>query len=184
MTGITDFVPTGHMPQASIDKYAPLVPAELAVLWTSFGIGTFHKGYLRVVDPNDWSKLVDETYRGFNPLIPIMTTAMGDIIGWDGEMLLLLDYRHGLIRHVLTAKHFLRLIGEERYMEEDLFWSPYPEARERYGVPGPEQCFGYIPILGAGGPEKVENLQILDMHTHIEVIAALMGPLDRFVFHS
>ena len=55
---------------------------------------------------------------------------------------------------------------------------------ERRSVPGPGQCFGYVPILGAGGPEVVDNLQIVDMRTHLELITALMGPLDRFVFDN
>lgn len=181
MTGITDFVVTGTMPQAAIDKYAPLVPAELAVLWTDYGIGTFRDGYLRVVNPDDWTQLVRDTHQGFNPLIPIMTTAMGDIIGWDGELLLLLDYRHGLVRTLFSENYFLKNLDEPGFMEEELFWAPYPQARDRLGVPDPSQCFGYVPILAAGGPENVENLQILDMHTHIEVITVFMGPLDRFV---
>lgn len=184
MTGITDFIVTGTMPEEAVAKCAPLVPRELAVLWTDYGLGTFRDGYLRVVNPDDWMQLVENTHQGFNPLIPIMTTAMGDIIGWDGEMLLLLDYRHGLVRHVLTAKHFLRLLDEPKYMEEELYWNPYPQARERYGTPDHSQCFGYVPILGAGGTEVSDSLQIVDMRTHIELITALMGPLDRFVFRS
>lgn len=169
------------MPKSAIKKYAALVPPELAVLWTDYGIGTFREGYLRVVNPDDWGQLVTDTHEGFNPLIPIMTTAMGDIIGWDGELLLLLDYRHGLVRTLFAETFFLEDTQSLKYMEAKLFWSPYPQAREKYGTPGPDQCFGYVPILAAGGPEKVENLQILDMHTHIEVITALAGPLDRFV---
>ncbi len=184
MTAITDFAVTGTIPQSAIERYAAVVPAELAVLWTDYGVGTFRDGYLRVVNPDDWMQLVTNTHQGFNPLIPIMTTAMGDIIGWDGEMLLLLDYRHGLVWHVLTAKHFLRLLDEPKYMEEELSWNPYPQARERYGTPDPSQCFGYVPILGAGGPEVVDNLQIVDMRTHVEQITALKGPLDRFVFDN
>ncbi|MHA7197164.1 T6SS immunity protein Tdi1 domain-containing protein [Arthrobacter alkaliphilus] len=181
MTGITDFVATGAMSQATVEKYGALVPRELSLLWTDYGVGTFRDGYLRVINPDDWMQLVRDTHRGFNPLIPIMTTAMGDIIGWDGELLLLLDYRHGLVRTLFSENYFLRNLDEPGFMEEELFRAPYPEARERYGVPGPGQCFGYVPILAAGGPEKTENLQILDMHPHIEVITTFTGPLDRFV---
>ncbi|GGI02406.1 hypothetical protein GCM10007170_44080 [Arthrobacter liuii] len=158
-----------------------MVPPELAVLWTDYGVGTFHEGYLPVVNPDDWGQLVQDTHQGLNPLIPIMTTAMGDVIGWDGELLLLLDYRHGLVWTLFSEKFFLKHLDEPGYMEEELHWSPYPQAREQHGTPGPGQCFGYVPILAAGGAEKVENLQILDMHTHIEVITALTGPLDEFV---
>jgi hypothetical protein len=58
MTGIADFVATWTMPLSAIEKYAPLVPPELAVLWTDYGIGTFRDGYLRVVNPDDWGQLV------------------------------------------------------------------------------------------------------------------------------
>ncbi|GAB3566762.1 hypothetical protein GCM10027405_26300 [Arthrobacter alkaliphilus] len=84
MTGITDFDVIETMPNAATDKYAALVPAELAVLWTDYGLGTFRDGYLRVVNPDDWMRLVRDTHRSFNPLIPIapvelITALMGPL---------------------------------------------------------------------------------------------------------
>ncbi|MFH5880271.1 T6SS immunity protein Tdi1 domain-containing protein [Arthrobacter sp. NA-172] len=92
-------------------------------------------------------QLVSDTHKGFRSLIPILTTAMGDIIGWDGELLRLLDYRHGLVRTLFAETFFVIDTQSPKCMESKLFCEPYPQARERFGTPEPGQCFGYVPIL-------------------------------------
>lgn len=34
--------------------------------------------------------------------------------------------------------------------------------------------------LDIGGPEQVENIQRLEMKTHLQIITAFMGPLDTY----
>ena len=61
-------------------------------------------------------------------------------------------------------------------MLEDVFvWSPYPEAVAAYGEPAYDECFGYVPLLVLGGPQRVENLQEVKLIEHIALITDFAG---------
>ncbi|SCN06106.1 protein of unknown function [Bacillus wiedmannii] len=57
-------------------------------------------------------------------------------------------------------------------------WNPYLVAIQNYGIPAYNECFGYIPLLGLGGTEKVENLQKVKLIEHIYLITQFMGPIE------
>ncbi|EAC4137804.1 TPA: DUF1851 domain-containing protein, partial [Listeria monocytogenes] len=54
----------------------------------------------------------------------------------------------------------------------------YPSAVEKYGEASYDECFGYTPILGMGGTEKVENLKKVKLREHIYLITQFMGPIE------
>lgn len=41
-----------------------------------------------------------------------------------------------------------------------------------------EECFGYVPLLGLGGSEKVENLKKVKIKEHIELITQMVGKIE------
>ncbi|HEM3588766.1 TPA: hypothetical protein U1B91_002064, partial [Streptococcus suis] len=68
---LDNFVKLASMPETVINKYGGQVPIELRRIWEEDGIGTFVDGYLKVINPDDYSALVQSTYfRGDNS-IPI-----------------------------------------------------------------------------------------------------------------
>ena len=40
-----------------------------------------------------------------------------------------------------------------------------------------DECFGYVPLLGLGGSEKVDNLDKVKIREHIEIITQLVGKI-------
>jgi len=66
-----------------IERYRGLVPKEMLEIWEKYGLGSFMNGYLRVINPNDYKKLVEETYFRGNKAIPIFITAFADIVTWE-----------------------------------------------------------------------------------------------------
>ncbi|MBC2005604.1 DUF1851 domain-containing protein, partial [Listeria booriae] len=59
-----------------------------------------------------------------------------------------------------------------------LDWGSYEEAIKVYGEPDFDECFAYTPLLGLGGPEKVDNLQKAKLKEHIYLITQFMGKLE------
>lgn len=186
MTTLEDFKFISPMPEEVVKKYDSILPNQIIDIWNNYGCGRFHQDYFRVVNPDDFVDFLDENFAGLGSVTVIMTTGMGDIIAWQEGHFMLLDYRHGLISLVGTTKLFLHLLTstETEFFVEDLKWLPYPEASQKLGAPAYNECFGYVPILGAGGNESVDNLQKLDLFTHIQVITAFMGPLDTYKVSS
>ena len=77
---LKDFNKIADMPQDVIDKYRDQVPSELLQIWQEDGLGTFLNGYLKVINPDDYSELVKETYFRGESSVPMFVTAFGDII--------------------------------------------------------------------------------------------------------
>ena len=105
---------------------------------------------------------------------------MGDIIVWEKSRYLnLLNFRKGKV-NVISAgfDFFLEDLNDKSFIEEELEWDPYPTATKEYGEPDFDECFGYVPLLGLGGSEKVENLKKVKIVEHISMITQLMGEVE------
>ena len=51
-----------------LQKYKTIVPDELAKIWGEYGFGRLLGGYLKVINPEDYQQLLNETYfRGIFP---------------------------------------------------------------------------------------------------------------------
>nr|WP_233504779.1 T6SS immunity protein Tdi1 domain-containing protein [Parageobacillus thermoglucosidasius] len=110
----------------------------------------------------------------------MFATSMGDIIVWEkGRYLNLLNFRKNEV-HVISAgfDFFFEDLNDEAFLDEELNWFPYPEAVKRYGEPKFDECFGYVPLLGLGGLEKVENMKKVKLIEHIYLITQFMGPIE------
>ena len=59
---LKDFVKVADMPQEVIEKYKNQVPAELLQIWQEDGLGTFLDGYLKVINPDDYLELLQDSF--------------------------------------------------------------------------------------------------------------------------
>lgn len=111
--------------------------------------------------------------------IPLFTTAMGDLLVWEDQYLLLLNYRkHEVNVLAKNFKFFLNDIFDDYYLKVAMDWLPYPDAMKKYGIPDFDECFGYVPLLGLGGTEKVEHLKKVKLTEHIDMITEFMGSIE------
>jgi len=168
-----------------VARYRDQVPPELLEVWEQFGFGTFCDGYLKVVNPDDYADLLADTYQLTStpapaPAIVLFTTAMGDLLIWERGYLVLVDYRHGQTTAISKGlDFFFEDLADGKTLAGEFLWEPYPAARERLGEPAFDECFGYVPLLALGGPEKVEYLQKVKLREHITLIGQVTGVLER-----
>jgi hypothetical protein len=120
-----------------------------------------------------------ECYVRSDKAIPLFVTGMGDILVWEDNYLMALNFRRSDVE--VVAKNFdlfIKNLQEKRFLDKELDWLPYPEAAEQYGLPAYDECFGYVPLLSLGGAEKVEKLKKVKLIEHIQVITHFMGMID------
>lgn len=86
---------------------------------------------------------------------------MGDIIVWEKDKYVnLLNFRKRYVNVVSSGfEFFFDDLKDNDFMNDELMWQPYSDAIKKYSAPNYEECFGYTPLLGLGGAEKVENLR-------------------------
>lgn len=177
---MNDFVKESIIPEEIINKYQGKIPNELIEVWKEKGSGTLLKGYLKIINPDVYDDLIQEVYLRSKDAIPLFITSMGDIIVWEKDRYLnLLNFRKNTV-NVISAgfDFFLDDLEDESFLEEELDWQPYPGAIEKLGEPEFDECFGYVPLLGLGGPEEINNLEKVKFKEHIYLITQFMGPIE------
>lgn len=174
-----DFILENRADEKICAKYEGILPNELLDLWRRYGFGSFMGGYLRIINPEEYQELLMETYFRGNISIPILITAFGDIITLEeGEYIGIVKYKNG--KFTIITRNFKRFKNnlEDDYFVEKYFDIPqYVEAEDRLGGVEKDECFGYVPLLGLGGSEKVENLKKVKTREHIELISQLVGKI-------
>ncbi len=166
--------------QQTIDKYQDKLPQELIEIWKQYGMGAILDGYIKLIDPEDFRNIVDRSYFRSKDCIPIIVTGFGDVITWEKSKYVgAVKYRKGKANIISSGfKYFFHNLIEDCFLEEDLEWYPYKEAIKIYGGLKYEECFGYVPLLGLGGAERVENIKKVRIREHIELITQLVGRIE------
>ena len=173
---LKDFNKVADMPQDVIDKYQDQVPSELLQIWQEDGLGTFLNGYLKVINPDDYSELVKETYFRGEVSIPIFVTAFGDVITWEKSKYVgIIKYNVGNFDIICNGLDlFLRFIADN-YISENFELPLYHEAVGKYGELDYTQCFGFVPLLALGGFKDVDHLDKVKILEHLYLISELVG---------
>ena len=178
---LKDFKQVAVMPQEVVDKYRDKVPADLVQIWEEDGLGTFLDGYLKVINPEDYLELVQETYFRGDISIPIFATAFGDIITWEkNEFLGMVKYKNRTFDIFLeNFSLFLKFLPDESFTDDYFELPLYYEAIEKYGPLDYTQCFGFVPLLALGGFKDVEHLDKVKIYEHILLITQLAGNIGK-----
>jgi len=180
-TLLKDFKLNEMVSNELIREFKKRIPEQLLAIWEKYDFGSILSDYLKIVNPLDYHDLLKETYVRSDDALVLFTTSMGDFIVWeDSRYLLMLNYRNGKVKGISSRfNYFLQdLVDDDLIFTETLDWHPYPAAVQKYGEPAFDECFGYVPLLGLGGPEKVENLQKVKLKEHILLISEFMGPIE------
>ncbi len=174
---IEDFDKVADVPDELVARYEGLLPEEILDIWREYGLGTFYHGYLKVIDPREYKKLLEDTYWRGDAAIPVFATAFADLIIWqEDQYLVIVNYRKG-VSHVMYDgfEFFLEDLMDGWLDEKHLSMRTYNAAVKRYGSLAYGECFGYVPLLGLGGRETVNNLRKVKIREHIALIAQMVG---------
>ena len=178
---LKDFKQVAVMPQEVVDKYRDKVPAELVQIWEEDGLGTFLDGYLKVINPDEYLELVQETYFRGDISIPIFATAFGDIIVCEEKQYLrMVKYKDGVFNTIFEKLPlFIKFVNYKDFTDDYFELPLYYEAIEKYGPLDYTQCFGFVPLLALGGFKDVEHLDKVKIYEHILLITQLAGNIGK-----
>lgn len=178
MTTFRSFDQVAPIAEETIARFAGQVPAEVVELWRAQGAGIVgDDGFFRVVDPAHAASMLDGVLGLPDESTVLFTTALGDVVVHANGLYLVVKPRFGAI-DIVEGRSFdelVALIEDPAQREVAWEWQPYPDARERDGVPAFDQCFGFVPLLALGGPNDASHLQLGGLYEHLAVIAQLAG---------
>lgn len=168
-----------EMKEELVQKYKSVLPDGLIEIWQNCGRGSLLDGYLRIINPDEYHALLKKTYFRGEISIPILITAFGDIITIEeGQYIGMVKYKNGNCTIIAKSfERFMKNITDEYFLEKYFQIPHFIEAVKKLGKLEYDECFGYVPLLGLGGSEKIDNLSIVKIKEHIEIIAQLMGKI-------
>jgi len=175
-----DFVKHEDVSEETINKYKGVVSEEIIEFWREYGYGSFYGGFFQSINPDDYIEVMKESITEHNHKgIPIFVTGMCDLVVWEDDFLRGCFYRYGAMGNVCKAmRTFYALLKSQEAPKSRLYIEPYLEAKKKYGEPEYGYGFGYVPLLPLGGKMSVDNLEKLDIITHIRINASLIGQID------
>ena len=175
---LRNFKKEKEMPTEIIEKYKGQVSDEVIEIWKNYGLGSFLNGYLRVINPDDYKELVEETYFRGKESIPLFTTAFADVITWQKNRYIgIIFYKEEDFDIIDSGMDFFFTdIYTEDSLRNDYFdLKLYEKAVKKYGELEYNQSFCFVPLLGLGGKKSVDNLDKGDTLTHIYLLTELVG---------
>lgn len=177
MTRFRSFDPVAPISDETIAAFAGRVPAEVAELWRTQGAGFVGDGYFRFVDPARAAEMLEGVFGLPEGSTVLFTTALGDLVVHVNGLYLVVKSRWGAIDLLEGASfdELIALIEDPAQRDVAWEWQPYPAARDRDGVPGFEECYGFVPLLALGGSPDPARLQRAGLYEHLAVIAQLAG---------
>lgn len=178
MTTFRTFEQAAPIAEETIARYAGQAPAGVVDFWRNQGAGIAgDDGFFRVVDPARAASMLEGVFGLPEGATVLFTTALADVIFHVNGLYLVVKSRFGAIDLVegRSFDELVALIQDPAQRDVAWEWQPYPAARERDGVPGFEECFGYEPLLAIGGSHDVSHLQLGGLYEHLAVIAQLAG---------
>lgn len=173
------FVKVENVSQELCDKYSTFLPSELIRIWKEYGFGSFLNGYIKVINPDNYCQLLSDTYFRGTIAVPMFVTAFGDVITWEEKRYIrIIKYKNGTFKGIAAGFDFFFDDLESGIFDNEIFEiSKYREAVDALGEIAFDECFGYVPLLGLGGSEKVDNLCKVKIREHIELITQMVGKI-------
>ncbi|MGF6928536.1 hypothetical protein QFZ48_004036 [Chitinophaga sp. W2I13] len=166
----------------NVDEYIGKLPVQLIQFLNAYGFGTFMNGYLKLVDPSEYQSVFDEAYNNKDKEIVFAVTGLGDFLTWTGDAIRAVYFKNGgdsIIESGDDMEWFFNMdLADKGFLRDNLNDTNYLIAKERLGEPEYDECYGFVPLLGLGGKEKVDNLQKVKIKEHISLIAQIMGKIE------
>ena len=164
-----------------INVYKEKLPQQLIEIWSKYGFGQLLDGYLRIIDPAEYTELLNETYFRADVSIPIFTTAFGDIITFEKNKYI------GIVRYknhdfnILASdmEMFFLFLDDDYFIKSKFNYKEYINAKKVLGDLSNDECYGYFPVPCAGGKEVAENIKKVKTKEHIYFISELVGKIGE-----
>lgn len=179
-----------EVPPEKIEKFRGKLPDKLLEYWQTYGWCGYAKGLFWTVDPDEWDDVIDD-WLGDTPFVErdsyyvIARAAFGKLILWGthtGQSLRVVapygwvypsfdpDFKED--GPDLSLQVFFSASSRDTYDETDTEDKPlFERALEKLGPLDHDTMYGFVPALALGGEPKLERLQKLNAHVHLNILS-------------
>ncbi|MEY8259164.1 T6SS immunity protein Tdi1 domain-containing protein [Oscillospiraceae bacterium 50-60] len=158
-------------------RYNSVLPPALLNAWQTYGFGSLLNGYLKMINPEEYQALLQESYVLSSTAVPIFVTAFADILTWEkGRYIRIVKYKDGVFEGVAAGFDFFWNDLADGVFDTAHFEIPiYEAAVKKWGQLQFDECFGYTPLLRLGGSRNADHLRKVKIKEHIDLITQAVG---------
>jgi hypothetical protein len=180
MVMFAQFTSAAPIEPGTVERFQGAVPAPIATVWREHGAGLVGDGFVRLLDPGRASRMLDGVLGMPAGAVPVFATALADLVLYIEPLFHVVRFRFGVIDTLaFDAAALLVDLQREEYLDATLARQPYPAGVQRLGVPGIDECFGFVPLLTLGGRPDPTHLDRCGLWEHLAVIMQFSGPPRR-----
>lgn len=191
--GFKEFGPSINrrdVPPDKIEKFRGKLPDKLLEYWQEYGWCGYGEGLLWTVDPDEWEGVLDD-WIGDTPFMEkdayyvIARSAFGKLVLWGtntGQSLRVVtpygwvypsfdpDFKED--GPDLSVQLFFSSASRPTFDMTDTEDKPlFERALAKLGPLDHDTMYGFSPALALGGEPKLERLQKLDAHVHLNILS-------------
>lgn len=162
-------------PPEVIERYQGILPEILTATWKESGFQVFSEGFLWSVNPDEFRDVVAGFVHEYQieDVHVIFRTAFGDMI---------LSYRNKFYHFCAVTMNHGELMGslnailevhlaEIEFLNSVFFFDLFKKAKKKLGEISEDEVYGFFPAIQAGGDLVVENLRIVNLLSHLHLLA-------------
>jgi len=167
-------IPVGD---AGVRSYEGKLPTELLAKWRESGWCSYKKGLLWLVDPEQFSGVIDDWVQLDNgkPLV-FLRTAFAHLYFWHENAAYSLDVQRGGVSRVTPRVDRLFTLLCDPEIREKILRAPlFEKALPLLGSPSRDECYAFEPALALGGSGDLETIRRVKMRAALGVLAQLVG---------
>ena len=171
---------TGDILSTDLDGMGNLLPAELVELLQQ-GQGNYMKGFLWIVNPQAFKEIVDEIYIPLsNPAICFARDAFGSLYIWEDNSVIYVDIiysKQEVVGRKISVFFDLKMT-DSHFLSKKTAYDKFLEAKKLLGPVDEDECYGYFPLLGMGGADKIDNLKKVKFREYVSIVAQALGQIQ------
>lgn len=168
------FVTIRPLEEEEIRQYQDCLPDDLLNKWKKHGLCTLLNGYLKLIKPAEYSDFFNALQKQ-SAMIPFAITAFGDVLFWsESQYVVLAKLSENSLTIINSGfRFFWDNLSDSSYIA-DFFpdIALYEDAVNKLGPLAPDECFGLVPLLIAGGVKDIEHLNRVKMKEYIALLVA------------
>lgn len=179
--------------QSDIEKFSNLLPNKLLDYWNAYGWGGFHNGLFWIVNPDEFSPVVEAWLNGTDiknkdGYLAIARTAFGRTFLWNKKtgQNITINPHQSLI--ITSPPDEYVANGNDTKSLQAFFSSTKPDsldiddtkdkkifkrALKKLGPVASDEMYGFEPALSIGGLPSLENLVIVKIVPHLVLLEQL-----------
>jgi hypothetical protein len=173
------------MPKSMIEKYQQILPEFLIEIWNKDGLSSHKDGFFWMVNPDDYTEIINQFIPNNNSLHVLIRTAFGGLIYFDENAKInpkkdkyQYNYLCPIFLQVTPLTNNLDVVmngwltTEEVYISL-MFYNIYKMGRKKLPRPQPDECFGFSPAIALGGDLYPDNIKLFKIKEHLLFLSQL-----------